>query len=247
VNARFEIHWMNGELRLSGHTVSRQHERDLLIVAGEAFPDQTIATNFEPLGIVPDYWSDASLKLLYALARTASAHAILKSRALEIRSIVVDDLGWQARYEALLATLASPIVVTQDTIHLTATREVVRICRTALNQFKVGPINFRNSSAILLRSALPRLSRVTALADICRDAIVAITGHTDSSGNETWNQRLSENRANAVADFLVKHGIDRTRLHVFGAASSAPIADNKTRFGRGLNRRIDIVLSLPAP
>jgi len=246
-NARFEIHWMNGEIRLSGHTVSQQHERDLLIVAGDAFPNRVLSTNFKPLGIVPDYWSDASLQLLYTLAKTSSAHAVLEPRKLLIRSVVVDDLGWQARYKALVATLARPIVVPQDTIHMSATRDVTRICRAALQQFELGQINFRNSSAVLLRSALPRLSRLTALADVCRDTIVAITGHTDSSGDETWNKRLSENRAKAVADVLAKRGIDQKRLHVFGAGSSVPIADNKTRFGSGLNRRIDIELSLPAP
>ncbi len=96
-------------------------------------------------------------------------------------------------------------------------------------------------------SALPVLERVAAFADACRDTLVSITGHTDSSGDENYNRALSLARARTVADWLQNRGIEPARLEVAGAGSSLPIADNATRFGRSLNRRIDIGFSANPP
>jgi outer membrane protein OmpA-like peptidoglycan-associated protein len=90
------------------------------------------------------------------------------------------------------------------------------------------------------RSAYPVLDRVIALADACRGSTLTITGHTDSTGNESWNQQLSLARAQAVATYLDSRGIAGDRLISVGAGSSLPIATNATRYGRGINRRIDI-------
>lgn len=68
-----------------------------------------------------------------------------------------------------------------------------------------------------------------------------ITGYTDTSGPEAYNQKLSERRANAVADYMANnHGIDRGRMVVTGAGEANPIADNGTRAGRIRNRRVEI-------
>ena len=92
-------------------------------------------------------------------------------------------------------------------------------------------------------SAYSELERVVALAAACRDATIAITGHTDSSGNEDWNLSLSLQRARAVGDWLVDRGVEADRIVVLGSGSSDPIASNETRYGRSLNRRIDIALA----
>ncbi|WKZ11848.1 MAG: OmpA family protein [Gammaproteobacteria bacterium] len=65
-----------------------------------------------------------------------------------------------------------------------------------------------------------------------------IEGHTDSVGSEAFNQRLSEQRAEAVADYLGNRGIARGRLRVVGFGLSQPVADNATEEGRAENRRV---------
>jgi len=65
-----------------------------------------------------------------------------------------------------------------------------------------------------------------------------VVGHTDSSGAEAYNQKLSERRAQAVADYLQTRGIAAGRLTASGAGETQPIADNKTADGRALNRRV---------
>ena len=70
----------------------------------------------------------------------------------------------------------------------------------------------------------------------------SVEGHTDSQGSEKTNQKLSEERANSVRDFLVKEGIAADRLKAIGYGEERPIADNKTRAGRKENRRTEINL-----
>ncbi len=69
---------------------------------------------------------------------------------------------------------------------------------------------------------------------------VLVIGHTDSTGPEGYNQRLSERRAQAAADYLASKGI--TNLSIKGAGESQPVADNGTREGRATNRRVEIVV-----
>ncbi|WP_159019473.1 DUF5723 family protein [Algibacter sp. L3A6] len=74
------------------------------------------------------------------------------------------------------------------------------------------------------------------------DAKFSIEGHTDSSGGDTLNQRLSDARANAVKAYLVKNGVDEFRLSAIGFGETRPIATNATSAGRADNRRVEINL-----
>ena len=117
--------------------------------------------------------------------------------------------------------------------------DVAALCARAFADHHAGPVNFDESATTFRSSAVPVLQRVVALANACRNAAIKITGHTDSSGDERWNVRLSLARAEAIADYLVRQGIAPERLIATGAGSSSPVADNMTRYGRGLNRRIE--------
>ncbi len=69
-----------------------------------------------------------------------------------------------------------------------------------------------------------------------------IIGHTDSDGAEDYNQKLSERRAKAVLEYLVKKGIDAGRLSSKGMGESKPIADNETAAGKEKNRRVEFLI-----
>lgn len=71
---------------------------------------------------------------------------------------------------------------------------------------------------------------------------IEICGHTDNTGNDDYNFALSEKRAKAVVDYLVKNGISPSRLKYRGCGSTQPIADNTTPTGRQLNRRVEFVV-----
>ncbi|MGH8442558.1 MAG: OmpA family protein [Nevskiaceae bacterium] len=74
-------------------------------------------------------------------------------------------------------------------------------------------------------------------------AQIDIIGHTDSVGAERYNQSLSERRADSVKAYLVKHGVDESRIRVAGYGEAKPRATNDTVEGRRLNRRVEIRVS----
>lgn len=71
---------------------------------------------------------------------------------------------------------------------------------------------------------------------------IRIEGHTDSDGSDTYNQRLSQSRAEAVRDFLVGAGVDAARLEAVGFGESNPIDTNKTLEGKAKNRRVEFMI-----
>ncbi|MCB0318630.1 MAG: OmpA family protein [Bdellovibrionales bacterium] len=71
---------------------------------------------------------------------------------------------------------------------------------------------------------------------------VSVEGHTDSVGSLEYNEKLSLNRAQAVADELVVNGISRSQVRTYGYGETAPIATNKTEYGRKRNRRVEVII-----
>ncbi len=72
------------------------------------------------------------------------------------------------------------------------------------------------------------------------DSLIDVYGHTDSTGSDSYNQTLSERRAQAVSNYLSGRGVSNARIRWQGFGETAPIADNTTEQGRALNRRVEI-------
>jgi outer membrane protein OmpA-like peptidoglycan-associated protein len=72
--------------------------------------------------------------------------------------------------------------------------------------------------------------------------MVLIVGHTDASGDETYNQALSLKRAQSVAEYLKFTGVEADKIRVIGRGSKEPVASNETREGRAQNRRVDVLV-----
>jgi outer membrane protein OmpA-like peptidoglycan-associated protein len=86
------------------------------------------------------------------------------------------------------------------------------------------------------------LNGVAATLKEYNQTMVEVVGHTDSIGSDEVNQRLSEQRANSVSQYLTAQGVQRERLEVLGMGKRMPIADNGTDAGRAKNRRVEIRL-----
>lgn len=98
-----------------------------------------------------------------------------------------------------------------------------------------------NSYAIKpeFRSTLDEVARTLAGYP---STMVDVLGHTDSVGSDAYNQQLSQQRAGAVADYLVARGVQGERIATRGYGETMPIASNDTEFGRAQNRRVEIKL-----
>jgi outer membrane protein OmpA-like peptidoglycan-associated protein len=101
---------------------------------------------------------------------------------------------------------------------------------------------FTSGKARLLHGSSAKLDMVVdALRDL-KDRSVIVEGYTDSTGPASLNQRISEQRAQEVKDYLVKHGISSDRVEARGLGSENPVDDNSTPEGRAANRRVEIIL-----
>ena len=115
-------------------------------------------------------------------------------------------------------------------------------CREAVNRALNGRrITFQRDSAALSRSDLEILGTLAGRLAPCAGNQIVIEGHTDSTGSEAFNQRLSGRRAAAVADYL-KSRATATIFIIRAYGESRPIASNNTIEGRRSNRRIDFVV-----
>lgn len=107
----------------------------------------------------------------------------------------------------------------------------------------IDPIHFDFNSAVIKPMSYPTLNKAGQALLNFPEYGVAIEGHTDNVGSDEYNQRLSEQRAYAVAEYLARNfGIDQRRFRVAGYGENYPIADNNTETGRALNRRTEIII-----
>jgi len=243
VPPEFDIAARRGMLTITGHTQSARHEERLKQAVSEHFPDQPVQFRFQPLGVAPDWWESATAELIVALAAMDSPGGKLRGSSVHIRGIVANKSAVEPGLNPLRQVL--PDAADFDIRFLEVRPGVTgrTLCERQFATIEPGPVKFEESGTKLRKSAFPALDRVVALANACRDSTVSITGHSDSSGNEDWNRQLSLARARTVASYLGDRGVSQERFVVVGAGSSLPIAENSTRYGRSLNRRIEIRLS----
>jgi outer membrane protein OmpA-like peptidoglycan-associated protein len=88
-----------------------------------------------------------------------------------------------------------------------------------------------------------RVDETIVLSDEFSQTYVDIIGHTDSKGSKEYNQRLSEKRAKSIARYLETNAVITERVMADGMGEDDPIANNDTREGRAMNRRVEIKLS----
>ena len=160
--------------------------------------------------------------------QTAEARAEVDKQA-EIAKQTKQELSdSEKRTAAAMAALASLAAVKEEERGLVITLS--------------GGVFFRSAESTLLSSAQVKLDQVAkALLDVpARNLIVE--GHTDSRGSTSYNQDLSQRRADAVRDYLVQSGYPADRIQALGKGKGSPIADNASPEGRANNRRVEIVI-----
>ncbi|EAR16726.1 Thrombospondin type 3 repeat:OmpA/MotB [Robiginitalea biformata HTCC2501] len=119
--------------------------------------------------------------------------------------------------------------------------EVTEEVQAQLNEY-ARTILFDTGKASLKPESTRVFVDIIRILDQYPNSRFTVEGHTDSVGSNSLNQKLSEERANSVRDFLINEGIDASRLEAVGYGEERPIATNNTRAGRTQNRRVEINL-----
>ncbi|RKH32547.1 DUF4398 domain-containing protein [Corallococcus praedator] len=104
-----------------------------------------------------------------------------------------------------------------------------------------GSVLFATNATDLLPAARDRLSDVATALKESKNPLL-IEGYTDSRGTDTYNEQLSERRAESVRDFLINQGVPSDRINIRGMGENRPVASNATAEGRANNRRVEIVV-----
>lgn len=180
-----------------------------------------------------------SLGAEYTIDRNWSVRAEYQ-RYQDISDDVLDDMdanffGIGVNYKFAAAPVVAA-VVTEEVME----EEPVMMTKTHKEEYGTGTFEF--DSATLTDSVSERLDNFVNFLNEYPQAQVEITGYTDSSGPAAYNQKLSERRAQSVADYLIAAGIDADRFTVKGMGEENPVADNSTHEGREKNRRVEVVV-----
>ena len=110
-------------------------------------------------------------------------------------------------------------------------------------EFAMKAVQFEHSKATLKRESYGVLNQIRDIMNRYPDYYLEIGGHTDNTGADELNQRLSEQRARACYEYLLSENIPTERMRYVGYGENRPIADNETYAGRSLNRRVEFNLS----
>lgn len=101
---------------------------------------------------------------------------------------------------------------------------------------------FPTNSSYLTDNAKVELDKLAKILSQQRDKKIRVDGHTDATGEENYNNWLSEKRAESVKKYLVDKGVSAARISTKGFGPSKPVGDNKTASGRQKNRRVEVII-----
>lgn len=133
----------------------------------------------------------------------------------------------------------------QERLAAEQAREELYITRMGGDALRVGvasDFSFDVDSAELSFEAQSTFDKIANVFKDYEKTAIHVVGHTDSTGSDEYNQKLSERRASAVAKYLSSQGVNSSRMMTWGRGESEPVASNDTKQGRARNRRVDIVV-----
>jgi outer membrane protein OmpA-like peptidoglycan-associated protein len=105
-----------------------------------------------------------------------------------------------------------------------------------------GGVVFATGLSTILPGAQSQLNQVAEALKTQAEHHFTVEGHTDNQGNDRINDELSSQRANAVRDYLIVHGVSANAITATGYGSKRPVGDNRTAEGRAMNRRVEIIV-----
>jgi OOP family OmpA-OmpF porin len=231
-------------LTLSGYVPDSGVHTALVAAAGRKFFSEKVVDNLKASIGAPSGFAAAVVPALGALSRLSTGTLVVSDRevklsgdalydaaAAQIRAGLGKDFpqGFQYKADISVKPAAAPVDGT--------------VCQQLFSELlSKGSIRFEPARATIDPDSTGLLDGLIETALRCPATTVEIAGHTDTDGDDAANQALSEKRAQAVADYLVKAGLPGDRFAAVGYGSTQPVASNDTDEGKAQNRRIEFVV-----
>ncbi|HEY5129777.1 MAG TPA: OmpA family protein [Bradyrhizobium sp.] len=229
---------------LTGYVPDNNVHAAIASAAARKFFSEKVVDNLKTSVGAPSGFVSAAVPALGALSRLStgtlvvsdrevklSGDALFDAAAAQIRASLGRDFpeGWQVKADISVKPAAAPVDPT--------------VCQQLFSDLLAkGRIRFEPGRATIDLDSAGLLDRLIETALRCPAANIEIAGHTDADGEDGFNQMLSEKRAQAVADYLVKAGLPANRFTAMGYGSSQPVASNDTDEGKARNRRIEFLV-----
>lgn len=238
-------HGSDGQVLLAGDVPDETSRARLLEAAQRLFPRARISDTMTVAPAPSDPWLTVALRGLDYLAQLKTGEAALKATALSVSGTAVTE-QIKAGIKSELSSSLPDGFTGSDAIEVIAPdprQDAADKCSELLNDATArGVLQFARAKADLTPESTDTLKELAEIANACPGFRIEIEGHTDAEGTDERNQRLSDRRARAVADFLARSGVDKNRLNTVGYGSSRPLADNSSEEGRAKNRRIEFLV-----
>jgi len=246
-------------LRLEGVLGSEAEKAALVAAAGERAGDGRVDDRLQQrAGIPPAGWIRAAGLLIRQLPEQGGAirmadgllelegvmqDSATRDRLLETGRQALDGSGVSLLDKTRLAEMAPVPEAAAPTQPADATDPQAASCQQQLDQHMSGQtILFASNQAVIRGESAVLLKTLAGVLKACQDVLAArgirIEGHTDASGDDAYNLRLSQLRADAVKHYLEQAGVAAVAMEAVGYGESRPVADNGTPEGRARNRRI---------
>src|SRR6195256_4747823 len=229
---------------LTGYVPDNNVHAALVAAAGRKFFSEKVVDNLKASVGAPAGFASAVVPALGALSRLSTGTLVVSDRevklsgdalydaaAVAIRAGLAKDFprDWQVKAEISVKPAAAPVDAT--------------VCQQLFSDLLAkARIRFESGRATIDPDSAGLLDRLIETALRCPTVNIGIAGHTDADGEDGFNQTLSEKRAQAVADYLVKAGLPASRFTAMGYGSTQPVAANDTDEGKAQNRRIDFMV-----
>jgi OmpA-OmpF porin, OOP family len=228
-------------LTLTGNVPDSTIRAAITAAAARKFVSEKVVDNMRTSIGAPGGFAAAVVPALGALSRLSTGTLVVSDRevrlsgdalydaaALQIRAGLGKEFpqSWQFKADVSVKPAVAPVDAS--------------VCQQLFaEQLGKSSIRFETGKAVIDPDSTGLLDRLVEIALRCPNSNIEIVGHTDSDGDDASNQTLSEKRAQAVVDYLVKAGLSATRFTATGYGSTQPLVPNDSEEGKAQNRRIE--------
>ncbi len=231
-------------LTLTGNVPDNNVRTAIVAASSRKFFSEKVVDNLKTSLGAPSGFANAVVPALGALSRLSTGTLVVSDREVklsgdalydaapgQLRANLTRDLpqGFQLKADVSVKPAAAPVDAT--------------VCQQLFTEVLAkGTIRFESGRSSLDPDSAGLLDHVVETALRCPTTKIDVAGHTDADGEVAVNQALSEKRAQAVVEYLVRAGLPAGRFTAIGYGSTQPVADNDTDEGKARNRRIEFIV-----
>ncbi len=229
---------------LNGYVPDNAVHAALIETAKRKFLNEKIIDNLKASVGAPGGFANAAAAALGALSRLSTGSLTMSDREVKLSG----DAFYEVAAEEIRTGLAGELpqgwrINTEVSTRPPASAVDATVCQQLFAELlAIGKIRFLSGQANIDNDSRGLMDRLVEIALRCPTSSVEISGHTDTDGDEEANVKLSERRAQAVLDYMLRAGLPADRLRAIGYGQLQPVASNDTAEGKAQNRRIEFTV-----